>query len=86
MTEDFIEAGKPKVVDMAWEWNWPRRWNCPDINFTCDLRIARRGDHSPGIWFNLVVANFVLIDCGYYNTHHVECDEEECWGDGNDLP
>ena len=81
-----IEAVKPNKVDMAWEWNWPHKWkNCPDVNFSCDLRMARRGDHSPGIWFFLVIANVVLIDCGYYNIHHEECDENKCWGEENAL-
>jgi len=60
---------------MVWEWNWPHKLGgAPSFSFAVDVN--REGDdHAPGFFVTLQVGAWMLLDFGFYNRHHADCEE-----------
>lgn len=76
-SDDPYVAKRPLSTKMCWEWNWPTRWSTKFGRFnlcSISMDIAWKGDHSPSLHVLVVLCNIVLLDFGYYNLHHEDCE------------
>ena len=64
---------------MGWEWNWPTfqssQYSISWFNFSFSTHI--NGDHSPGLYCNLTIANLNLLDFVYHNAYHEKYNEDD---------
>jgi hypothetical protein len=56
---------------MRWEWNWPRRIDSGGFHIWLD-RMRYGQDHGPGFIFGLQIGRVILLEFGYYNSHHAD--------------
>ena len=73
----------PKKIKMAWEWNWPTFVIYNSIRLIdFSIRFDFSGNHSPGFHVDFLLFNCRLLDFGYYNIHHEDCDRIPVQVDG----